>query len=242
MFFTAFVDAPTRNRRARGSGQMREVAMLGSSCLSHRWRGSTSSSRHGVCDSSVTALGVGVLLSRRSGAAVASSYNNVAASPRPAAPLTQRRAAAPARSSPKVVVDVASSLQQRHAARRCEIARDLAERMRINQAQADERARVDAQHAAALARKVQLQAERDAAAERERAGRARAEAMRVEKAAAAAERERDAAALLAADQAVDARHAAAALCHAAHRRRHAAAAASERGELLAALACLCVTC
>ena len=226
LWHSASVDAPTRHRRARGGGPEREIAMLGSSCFSPRWRCSASSSQHGVCASRVTALGVGVLSSRRSGAAVASSYNYKAASSRLAAPLTQRRAAAPARSSPEVVIDVTMSMQQRHDARRCERARDVAERMRINEAQADERARVDAQHAAALARDVQLQAERDAAAERERAGRARAEAARVKNAAAERERELDAAALLAAEQAVDARHAAAALSHAAHRRRRAAAAAS----------------
>ena len=70
-----------------------------------------------------------------------------------------------ARSKPKVVNDGdGTSMQQRRVdAARSECARDLAESIRIANAQAAERARVDAQQAVARSRSIQLQAERVAA-------------------------------------------------------------------------------
>ena len=63
------------------------------------------------------------------------------------------------------MIDLAS-IKQHHVEER---ARDDAERLRIANAQADERTHVDVQIAAALARNRQLEAERAAAVEREHA-------------------------------------------------------------------------
>ena len=93
---------------------------------------------------------MGVAPSKRSVAAVSSAKAKPDASSRLAAPQPQRRAIVRivhARSKPKVVNDSTSMQQRRVDAARSECARDLAERIRIANAQAAERARVDTQQA-----------------------------------------------------------------------------------------------
>ena len=203
LFYTACVEVATRHRRARGGGQVRRVAMLGSSCSSRGGRDVKSPKWDGVCGPG-GALGVGVAPSERSVAAVTSAKAKPDASSRRAAAQPQRRARVrkvQARSKPQVVNDGdGTSMQQRRVdAARSEGARALPERDGIAKAQAAERAR---QQAVARSRSIQLQAERGAAAERQHAQkRARIEAAKQAKQAAAAERKRDADALRAAERA-----------------------------------------
>ena len=156
LFYTACVEHPTRHRRARGGGLLREVAMLGSTCSARGGRCVQSSRWLGVCGPSAPgALGVGVAPSSRSCAAASVSSRRATTLAHLAAPLPRRAAV----HSSQVGIDVASMQQRRvdNAARfERERARDLAEMMRINNAQADERACVDAHQAAALARNLQL--------------------------------------------------------------------------------------
>ena len=207
---TSHVEPPTRNAGARGGGKFRPVPQLGSTA--------------GGCPSSSTRA-QGQVHTRRG----ACSVQLVSAADRSSAPRMGRRsrasaaAATPALRAPAPAFAEASSLSRAavhsrwclELARRKrrmheELAADSAERLRIAEAQAAERARVDSNIAdlqrrnamvqVKLARHEQHQLARNAAR------LARVEAVRKAEAAAVEARDRDVAAMQAAERAVDERH------------------------------------
>ena len=95
MWYTARawrLELPTRHRRARGGGQVREVAMLGATCSSRGARAVQSSRWDGVyVPSARGALGVGVAPSKRSVAAVTSAKAKPSLLPRAPAVLNQSK-------------------------------------------------------------------------------------------------------------------------------------------------------
>ena len=215
MFFavnTSSVDVPTRNAGAGGGGKDRPIPMLGSTA-------------GGGCRSSLTrAQGQVreclfhthpvVVIESVSGSTCAAP--RVRRSPTAAASTSALRGAAVPLSSPGAAQRDERqrawclNVDRRKLCIKEELARDLAERQRIAEAQAAERARVDSDIAEVQRREAMAQAKRTRDEQhqlaRNAARLARVEAVRKAEAAAVEARDRDVAALKAAERAVDERH------------------------------------
>ena len=209
---TSHVEPPTRNAGARGGGKFRPVPLLGSTA--------------GGCPSSSTRA-QGQVHTRLSLDAYACSVQLAPAAKRSSAPRMGRRsrasaaAATPALRAPafaeasslsRAAVHSRWCLELARRKRRMheELAADSAERLRIAEAQAAERARVDSNIADLQRRNAMVQAKRARHEQhqlaRNAARLARVEAVRKAEAAAVEARDRDVAAMQAAERAVDERH------------------------------------